>query len=274
MSLFTVDQDKCKRDGICEAECPIRLIEFKEKEAFPTAVSGADERCVACGHCVTVCPHGALSLKTVKPSDCLTIDQKLIPNPEQLEHFLKSRRSIRSFKDKPVERTLIEKLIDIARFAPSGHNTQPVHWLVFDDKDKTHRLSALVVDWMRYMIANMPQIAGPLHMEDLVEKWDQGIDRVCRSAPCIIVAHAPAAAPTSQGSCTIALSHLELAAYAQKLGACWAGYLGIAASTFPPLVQELALSEGHQAFGAMMIGYPKFAYHRIPPRVEPRITWR
>ncbi|MGE5417945.1 MAG: nitroreductase family protein [Acidobacteriota bacterium] len=274
MSLLSIDQDKCKRDGICASECPIKIIEIKEKGAFPSAVSSADERCITCGHCVSVCPHGALALKTVKPDDCLPIDQKLIPSPEQLEHYFKSRRSIRTFKDKPIDRPLIEKIIDIARYAPSGHNTQPVHWLVIDDKTQIHRLSGLVIEWMRYIISNMPEIASALHMEDLVQKWDQGIDRVCRDAPCIIMAHAPSGVSTSQGSCTIALTHLEMAAYAYHLGACWAGYLGAAAGSFPPLIQELALPEGHQAFGAMMIGHPKFAYHRIPPRVEPRITWR
>ncbi len=33
MSLFTVDEEKCKKDGICAAECPIGvIINFDDKE--------------------------------------------------------------------------------------------------------------------------------------------------------------------------------------------------------------------------------------------------
>jgi len=41
-----------------------------------------------------------------------------------------------------------------------------------------------------------------------------------------------------------------------------------------PSIQEiLNLPEGNQIFGAMMIGYPEFEYHRIPLR-RTNITWR
>ncbi|MBF0497994.1 MAG: 4Fe-4S binding protein, partial [Deltaproteobacteria bacterium] len=34
MSFLTIDQDRCKRDGICVAECPLGLIEIKGEDAF------------------------------------------------------------------------------------------------------------------------------------------------------------------------------------------------------------------------------------------------
>jgi hypothetical protein len=40
------------------------------------------------------------------------------------------------------------------------------------------------------------------------------------------------------------------------------------------LKEALALPEKHQAFGALMIGYPRFRYQRIPIRKEPKIIWR
>lgn len=38
---------------------------------------------------------------------------------------IKTRHATRGYLDKPVERELIEKILDAARFAPSGVNTQP-----------------------------------------------------------------------------------------------------------------------------------------------------
>lgn len=40
---------------------------------------------------------------------------------------IKDRRSIRGFLEKPVPNEIIEKILDIARWAPSGVNTQPWH---------------------------------------------------------------------------------------------------------------------------------------------------
>ena len=71
MALFTVDPKKCKRDGLCVAECPGLLIEIIGEDGFPTPIAEAEELCINCGHCVSVCPQGALSLKTMSPKDCL-----------------------------------------------------------------------------------------------------------------------------------------------------------------------------------------------------------
>jgi ferredoxin len=44
MSLFTVDQKECRRDGLCVAECPAKLIEIIGKEGFPTPIAGTADR--------------------------------------------------------------------------------------------------------------------------------------------------------------------------------------------------------------------------------------
>ncbi len=130
MSLFTVDQEKCQRDGLCAAECPAMLIEITGKESFPTPIAGAEELCINCGHCVAICPQGALSLKTMAPEDCPPVRKELLLTAEHCEHFMRSRRSIRKYKEKPVPRDLLTRLIEVARYAQTGSNSQPVHWLV------------------------------------------------------------------------------------------------------------------------------------------------
>jgi len=55
---------------------------------------------------------------------------------------------------------------------------------------------------------------------------------------------------------------------------CWAGYLYSAINTHRPLFEALELPEEHKAFGAVMIGYPKFRYRRVPVRNNPRVVWK
>lgn len=51
------------------------------------------------------------------------------PSQEAVDAAITSRRSIRAFLDKPVERDDIARILDVAARAPSGTNTQP--WKVY-----------------------------------------------------------------------------------------------------------------------------------------------
>ncbi len=273
MRLFKVDQQTCQQDGICAAVCPVRVIAFEEG-GYPTPIEGAEARCVRCGHCVAVCPTGSLSHCEMPVAACPPVHKELVLNIEQAEHFLRSRRSIRVYQNRPVPRQEISRLIEVARYAPSGHNSQCVEWLVLDRKEELRKLAAIVVDWMRWMIGTMPQVALALHMDLVVRGCEQGEDLILRDAPAVIVAHAGAGNRMAPHACTIALTYLELAAASMGLGTCWAGYFNVAATSFPPMQEALALPPEHQAFGSMMVGYPKFSYHRLPLRNPPAISWR
>lgn len=130
MPIFTIDEKKCKRDGICAAECPGKIISQPTRKDFPSPTPDAEEFCIDCGHCVAVCPHGALSLTAMPLEACPVIDKQLIPDEETVRQFLKARRSIRTFTEKQVPRPVLQDLIDTARYAPTGSNRQLVHWTV------------------------------------------------------------------------------------------------------------------------------------------------
>ncbi|MDK2820834.1 MAG: hypothetical protein PWP31_799 [Clostridia bacterium] len=55
--------------------------------------------------------------------------------------LLKSRRSIRKFKDTPVESDKIEKLVKAALLAPSGRRINPWEFIVVTDKNILEQLS-------------------------------------------------------------------------------------------------------------------------------------
>ncbi len=274
MTLFKVDHEKCNHDGICAAECPQGVIEIRQLDAFPSLAERGEESCINCGHCVAVCPQAAFALAAVKPEDCAPVREEILPSSEQTEHFLLSRRSVRAYKEKPVPRDLIAKVIGIAAYAPSGHNDRPVHWTVVEDEEELRHLKSLTIEWMRSMWEEMPDTELVLTLKHFISSWERGGDPVLRGAPNVIIAHADTSLFTSQVDCTIALSHLELAAHAMGLAACWAGAILGAANFYPPMTEALKLPEGHQAFGAMMIGYPKHRFLRIPPRNHPQINWR
>jgi nitroreductase/NAD-dependent dihydropyrimidine dehydrogenase PreA subunit len=274
MSLLIVEESKCKQDGFCAKECPMAIIRLKDEESYPELVEGSEHSCLSCGHCVAACPHGALSHKMVPIEDCTPIKKELVINEAQAVQFLRSRRSIRFFKDRPVEKEKIQRLIEIARYAPTAGNTQLVEWLVFTDRVKIKEFSKLMVDLMRTELKkDSPSTRAP-YMHLVVAAWDAGYDAVLRDAPAMLVASAPRKADNGMVDITLALSYLELAASRMGLGTCWAGLLQGALLAAPPLKKALGIPAGHSHHYPMMLGYPKAKYFRLPERKPPKITWK
>lgn len=272
MTLLTVDETLCKKDGICAAECPMGIIKWKKGE-LPVPVPKAPELCIDCGHCVAVCPHGALSHEKLAPEDCLTLNKNLILSPEQTEHFIRARRSIRTFKETPVDKDTLSEIIRLASFAPSGHNCQPVHWRVLSGREIVKAHTAMVIDWMKEFLKENPKMAKALHMDMLVVSWKLGMDTLTRNAPTLILAQGKENNPMAPAACTIAMTYLDLVAQSFDVGTCWCGYFLRAASTYAPLAEKLGKDQGLKTYGVMMTGYPKYKYHRMPTRNTPNITW-
>lgn len=262
MGLIRIDVEKCKRDGFCAEVCPAKVIRL-EGEAFPEETVDAGLRCISCGHCVAVCPTGALSNSRV--TGCLPVHKDRKATAEALVQFLKTRRSTREFKPAPVPREILERVIDTARWAPSASNFQPVRWLVVEKPEIMKGLSGLVAEIFRP--SEMSYLKG------LVDAWDQGIDAILCNAPRLIVAHASPVNPWAQVDCAIAVTYLELAARTDGLGTCWAGFLVHAAMQDERVAEYLGLPPAHTIYGAVMVGYPKFRYPRIPEKKPAVIDW-
>ncbi len=273
MKLLEINKQTCTQDGRCAASCPAALIAHAPGE-YPSPIAGADALCIRCGHCVVVCPTASLTHREMPVEKCPPVRKDLLLSAESCEHFLRSRRSIRAYKKQTVPRETIQQLIELARYAPTGRNSQCVEWLVLTDREELHRLSAIVADWMKWMRDNMTEYALAMNMDRALAGWESGRDVFLRQAPVLIVAYAHQDNRMAPAAAIIALTYLELAAPTLGLGGCWAGYFMAAANFFPPLGEALQLPPGHQCFGGLMLGYPKFNYERLPLRLSPRITWR
>ena len=80
---------------------------------------------------------------------------------EQLLELVKKRRSIRRFTSDPVPDELIRKIIEVARWAPSGFNMQPWEYVVVTEAG----LRDKIVSWIT------PYWAESVEMETVREDW-------------------------------------------------------------------------------------------------------
>jgi nitroreductase len=216
----------------------------------------------------------SLSHRELDSDQCHPLLADWRSTPEVIEQLIKGRRSIRRYRPDAVEKPVLEAVLETARFAPTGMNSQTVEWLVVYDREEVRKLASAVIEWMRALSTKNELVAGSYNPGPLVATWDAGYDPILRGCPHVIIAHGKASDSFAQGSCTIALTTLELAALPYQLGTCWAGFLHLATRCSPQVHEALGLPTGNVMHGGLMIGYPAEEYHAIPPRKPLRIEWR
>jgi len=273
MPQIIIDEKLCTRCNTCSTVCVLRIIEKATRSSFPTIAPENLKRCFICGHCEAFCPQKALTLDfRLEEKKNLVFSENQI-DPLDLSSYLKRRRSIRSYSARLVPKELIARVIDVARFSPSGGNGQPVRWTVFQDPTDVRKISELTVEWMRTL-----QPAGsPLadYVKPIIAAWDGGVDSVCRNAPHLLLAHVPCnESGYDPTDAIIALAHFDVAAPSFGLGTCWAGFVKMAADQHKPLQDFLAVSSGRRVAYAMMFGYPSLEPSSIPRRNPVKIIWR
>ena len=268
MDIFTVNEETCTKCGACAEVCHLGIIDFQEN-SFPKPFPEISEQmCSKCSACLIVCPNESFIHRDVSYEECPKIDSGLRINYEQCAQLLKTRRSIRTFKDTPVPRDVILQAIEAARFSANGGNLQTVQWLIIDDKDMIDNFKKVGNEWLATTIKN----GGYAPLADIIGK--ESADFFLHGAPAIVSVIGNKDNGIMAYDGPIALAYFDLAAISLGLGCFWNGFFQDAATNFPPIKDAIALPEDYQIFGSLVVGYPKYKYHRIPMRNQARITWR
>jgi nitroreductase len=112
--------------------------------------------------------------------------------------IIKQRRSIRKYRQKPLDDKLIMRIIEAGRWAPSGLNNQPWKFMLIKDKTKKEALSRFTE-----------------------------YSRIIKGAACIICVFLDKRSVYSRDKDLMALGaaveNMLLEAYSLGLGACWLG---------------------------------------------------
>lgn len=253
MSLITVNQEKCIACGLCVKVCPEQVLKLGSNGPEELCA----EECLACGHCVAVCPKAALD-NSKTPLSKQTPVQFPPLSSEAAAGFIRSRRSIRAYKQAPVPREKLTDLVNIAHYAPSGHNLQGISYVIIDD---------------RKLIDQAVQIAvTELEQDNILSHFTQtyraeGTDTILRGAPCLILATANTKFLRARENTLLSFAYLELYAPTLGLGSCWAGiFERIAGKTASPLLELFKIPNDKQISGAVMVGYPQYKYPRLVDR--------
>ena len=294
MFEITIDADVCKKDGLCAMACPRGILEQEEKRTLPQIVAADLEHCFLCGQCVSICPSGAISHSHFPEGTVTPTRSEYLPTYDQVLELIHSRRSKRLFKDKPVERDAIEKVLEAARFAPSGHNEQTTEFIVVQGKENVHEIGALTAKGIRRMVMPFRYAIGRMmmrlvmgsrgaeyvaklapEMEGLVDLFNSGTDWLVRDAPLLILFCADSAGGSHMSiNANLAVQNATLAAEALGLGSMYAGFV-MTANDYGGgrIAKHVSLPETHKIYGALIMGYPRLQFKKWPERNPAKVTW-
>jgi nitroreductase/NAD-dependent dihydropyrimidine dehydrogenase PreA subunit len=262
MSLVTIDKDLCDREGACIDSCPHSLL-LRGKDGFPVERADAASQCIRCGQCMAVCSRGALTnnlLAGQEFQEKSTLDRAKDP----LVYAMKTRRSVRCFKSRPVDKLVLKGLLEVVRYAPTANNSQKLWWIATLQPEGTRALAELSLDWLR----------KTYFPDDPGEAWEGDADPVLRGAPHLLLCCAPEDYRWAATDSAIAVTHLELLAASRGLGTCWVGVFMRALEGWPPLVEAVGLPPGQKVFGGLTLGYPRYEFRLVPPRKPAAVDWR
>ena len=270
MDLIQISGERCTNCGRCAAVCPTNNISMSK-----FGPKAEEDRCIVCGHCVAICPKTAINNSWAPLENQVNLGERPFLDPETAARFLRSRRSIRCYKENAVEREKIIQLLNIARMAPSAGNMQGVCYHVVDDAAVLCKVTAVTIDWMEEEVkAESP--AGFYYAGVVSCYRKTGEDVILRGAPCLIIAATPDInARIGRDNAHFCLAYAELYAPSINLGTCWAGFFeACATSGYEPLLNLFDLPEGMLISGGLMVGYPKYTYKRLVDRNPLLVTWQ
>jgi nitroreductase/NAD-dependent dihydropyrimidine dehydrogenase PreA subunit len=273
MTNIFINQDLCIKCNTCATVCVTGIIEKATVSGFPEVLESNVGNCIKCGHCEAFCAQKALTLNFLPGEKIIFAAQDGQIESRDLAIYMKKRRSIRHFSSKPVNKELIAGILDVARYAASGGNGQPVKWLVIYDTDSVKKIAGLTIEWMR----SIQHTAHPLaaYVPVILSQWDRRAEPICRNAPHLLFAHIPYNEKWYDPSeAVIAMTHVDIAAPSFGIGTCWAGFVQLAIAGYQPLRDFLDLPQGRVVACSMMFGYPVYKVTSIPRRNPVEVIWK
>ena len=163
---------------------------------------------------------------------------------------LKSRRSVRCYREEPVPADILAQIIDCGRYAPSGMNRQSPVILNITDRAVRDRLSEL---------------------NRQIGAWQAGFDPFY-GAPNVLCVLADRSVGTYLYDGSLVMGNLMLAAHALGVASCW---IHRAKEVFESpdgkkLLSALGISGDYEGIGFCILGY---AQEKIPDAKSRKEAW-
>lgn len=289
ISKIKIEASLCNKCGNCTFVCPWQILQSKDNNVFPQIVN--HELCVSCGHCIAICPTDAIIHSDFNNADKKSINNKYKPSYNQILELFRTRRSIRIFSDKPVEKDVIRKIIESACYAPSTNNIQSTEFIVVQKTSVITKITEITANYLdkiikinrNPLIKNINRLKSPnktMRIQKLINEYEEIIkaikkqkDLILHNAPALLFFNADRSIGFSDVNASLALQNASLAIHSLGLGSFYAGYVVATCKHNQEIQKLINLPKNYQVYGCLAFGYPKLKYEHWIERKKPKIQW-
>lgn len=252
--IIEVNKDLCIGCGLCKNDCPVNNIIIKDKKSV---IKNQD--CIKCGHCAAICPKEAITL-TGFDEPPIELSKQPILDSNELLMAIKSRRTIRKFKNKKVPLEIIQQIIEAGRFTPSAKNAQDVSYIVLDEnKDKYEKIAVKFFRRIKPIVSLFMKSAKEVTIDD---------NFFFKQAPIAIMV-----VTKDKVSGSLAASNMALMAESFGLGVLYSGFFTTVANHSPKLKKALNLKHNDYVVTTLVIGYPDVKYRRTAQKETANVRY-
>lgn len=251
--IINIDQGKCIGCGMCHRDCPAYNIAMENKKAVIKTQS-----CIMCGHCVAICPKAAVSI-TGFDEPPVEIEKPVILDPHRLLEAIRTRRTIRQFKDKTVPPEVVAQIIEAGRLTPSGGNAQDVSYIVLQEEISHYEKAA--VQFAKKLLPFVKLLSKTAKNAVIDDHF------FFKKAPVAIVV-----VSKDKINGALAASNMELMAEAHGLGVLYSGFFAMAANRSYTLRRMLGL-ENAKIVTTLVLGYPNVNYRRTAQKNPAQVRY-
>jgi nitroreductase/Pyruvate/2-oxoacid:ferredoxin oxidoreductase delta subunit len=259
MQIIHIDHDKCTFCKQCINVC----------HDYCIGVDGGNRivinhaLCDCCTQCLAVCPTQALDLPG---SEVKLIDRTRLPQTEQLEELFKARRSIREYQDKKIARELLERIVEIGRYAPTMDKT--IRAIIVDDKGQIDTLEGFTQRYYKRMYTLFFKnrvVLGVIkcffRSAEIIKSKMEHRERNLFGAPAMVLLVGNRKNDyLSELSAQYYLYNMMLYAYSLGVGAILSDAGKIAFNSNREVYRLLGIPRGYRILGVLLLGYPKLKF--------------
>ena len=181
---------------------------------------------------------------------------------------MKSRRSVRSYKNQDVPAEKIAKLTEMLAYPPTGGNIKTLHFSIVGTAEKMQAIRKFTYEKVLESDIESPVI------KFAKDGYNNGKDIIYRGASSIVavsVDKSKAIPGCENADPIIAMSYLELYAQSLGLGTVWCDLALTIAQLIPEVRALLEIPEGYTLNYTMLLGVPNVKYKRTVQREKANV---
>jgi len=278
--MIRINHEKCRRCLLCAEVCPNEIFIKSESGLIETKPERV-HLCIECGQCMAVCPTSSVNAGTLSYEKDFFEMSNSENSDKTFDELVQSRRSIRNFKNQPVPKEILDKIVEAISFAPPSFPPHRTELIVINDTNFIRSTLPRMVENYKALLKMMknpimnrivkkkigpPKFLTlknhliPLLKVKMPEMEKGNEDAITRGAPALILFLTEKNKEDNSQNISIAATYGMLKIHSLGLGGAIMDIIPPAINRDTELRKLYCIPDTHEIVTSLTVGYPRIKY--------------